>query len=150
MYSTSWTVNQPIQATSLGLTGTLVGHDNGDPELSAINFLRTLSVPEWSANVECSKPENRDMFFDVHNQQTARRVTDMCDRCPVRALCAQKGLDNEEQFGIWGGINVYYHTSTGRSRTQVRDRLARVAAGESPAAIEAERNASIAAAKRAG
>lgn len=29
----------------------------------------------------------------------------LCERCPVRALCAEYAIANNEQFGVWGGLS---------------------------------------------
>lgn len=43
---------------------------------------------------------------------TAKQV---CAGCPVRDACLQQALDNDERYGIWGGLTPQErHTITGR------------------------------------
>ena len=40
-------------------------------------------------------------------------ATDVCPTCPVRVDCAKAALHTEEQWGVWGGVDV--------TRMSVRD-----------------------------
>ena len=40
----------------------------------------------------------------------------MCKACPVQQLCLQYALINNEQYGIWGGVNT-------RERNRMRKQL---------------------------
>jgi WhiB family redox-sensing transcriptional regulator len=56
-----------------------------------------------------------DLFFPTTedgsvNLKTAR---DMCAICPIVAQCAEYGIKNEPEFGIWGGLTV-------KERDQIR------------------------------
>jgi WhiB family redox-sensing transcriptional regulator len=33
------------------------------------------------------------------------RAKRVCARCPVRELCRSYALENEEEFGVWGGLS---------------------------------------------
>ena len=78
-----------------------------------------LSAPEWSAtptvaadgaaaeawrqNALCAETDP-EAFFPEKGGSTrdAKRV---CAGCPVRLQCLEFALDNDERFGIWGGLS---------------------------------------------
>lgn len=65
-----------------------------------------LKLPgDWTERAECRGwPTN--IFFPERNDAggvpLARRI---CATCPVRTECLRWALDNDEQFGIWGGTS---------------------------------------------
>lgn len=63
----------------------------------------TASVEDWREQGLC-RQYDPDTFFgkttpDVHE---AKRI---CRGCPVREQCTQFALDNDERFGVWGGLS---------------------------------------------
>lgn len=52
----------------------------------------------------CTEVDQGDMFFPDKGGSTveAKRV---CAGCPARAACLQRALDNDERFGVWGGLS---------------------------------------------
>ncbi|MGW6955267.1 sigma-70 family RNA polymerase sigma factor [Streptomyces sp. PAN_FS17] len=57
---------------------------------------------DWAARAACrSADEPLDMFAE----QTARaRHTTVCAGCPVQTACLADALDNDVDFGVWGGM----------------------------------------------
>ncbi len=45
-----------------------------------------------------------EMFFPDKGGST-REAKSICARCPVAAECLDYALDNDERFGIWGGLS---------------------------------------------
>ncbi len=35
-------------------------------------------------------------------RQEAKRI---CGMCPIRTACLEYALDNDERFGVWGGLS---------------------------------------------
>ena len=63
-----------------------------------------ISQPQdsWRADAAC-RGADTDVFFigPGHKPDAAIAV---CDRCEVRDECLEYALDNDEEFGIWGGL----------------------------------------------
>lgn len=71
--------------------------------------------PEWMARARCAGADTDAFFPDKgDNAAPARRVCngDPPDTtnpvfegpCPVRTECLDWALDNNERFGVWGGV----------------------------------------------
>lgn len=59
---------------------------------------------EWQDLAVCAG-QPVSLFYDEYesNPRTAKLVDQMCLSCPVRALCLQTGVENNE-WGVWGGV----------------------------------------------
>ena len=57
----------------------------------------------WQAEALCAQTDP-EAFFPEKGGSTrdAKRV---CVVCPVREECLQYAMDNDERFGIWGGLS---------------------------------------------
>lgn len=57
----------------------------------------------WQAEALCAQTDP-EAFFPEKGGSTrdAKRV---CSVCPVREECLQYAMDNDERFGIWGGLS---------------------------------------------
>ena len=73
--------------------------------------------PEWTKFARCSEVDP-ELFFpekgDAIGPQHAKRI---CNSCEVKVECLQYSIDNDERFGIWGGL-------TERSRQILRRKRA--------------------------
>ena len=60
--------------------------------------------PEWTKFARCSEVDP-ELFFpergDAFGPAKAKRI---CSSCEVRVECLEYSLDNNEQFGVWGGL----------------------------------------------
>jgi WhiB family redox-sensing transcriptional regulator len=56
---------------------------------------------EWVARALCLSRDPDDLFVRGAAQ---RQATVICRHCPVRAECLADALDNQMEFGIWGGL----------------------------------------------
>jgi WhiB family redox-sensing transcriptional regulator len=56
-----------------------------------------------------------DLFFPVNEDGAShyKAARDFCASCPIVAQCAEYGIKNEPDFGIWGGLSV-------KERDQIR------------------------------
>jgi WhiB family redox-sensing transcriptional regulator len=45
-----------------------------------------------------------DVFFPEFGNNHSRQAIKICDACPVKLLCLEYALGNEEVWGIWGGL----------------------------------------------
>ena len=49
-------------------------------------------------------PEN--LWHSGDNFNTVKIAKDLCNQCPVKNLCLEFALINDEEYGIWGGTSV--------------------------------------------
>src|SRR3954470_1581513 len=61
---------------------------------------------DWSKDARCRTADPDELFVQGAAQNRAKPL---CMGCPVRTECLADALDNEVEFGVWGGI-------TGRER----------------------------------
>jgi WhiB family redox-sensing transcriptional regulator len=58
---------------------------------------------DWRDEGACRQVDPDEFFAkSTHAVRKAKRV---CDGCPVRQQCTQFALDNDERFGVWGGLS---------------------------------------------
>lgn len=71
---------------------------------------------EWMKDGLCaSSTVEPDTWFgepgepDYH--QKAKVAKRICSACPIKDLCLQYAIDNNERFGIWGGMTMRERTN---------------------------------------
>ncbi|MEO2096375.1 MAG: WhiB family transcriptional regulator [Brachybacterium sp.] len=69
----------------------LAGQDSDDAELS------------WQERALCAQTDP-EAFFPEKGGST-REAKKVCVSCEVRAECLEYALENDERFGIWGGLS---------------------------------------------
>ena len=81
----------------------------------------------WMKEGACRDYFDPDMWFDGneylpahHYSPTTLHAIAICNTCPVQAECAQYALDNEEIYGVFGGL-------TGNQRRVILNRKLRLA-----------------------
>lgn len=57
----------------------------------------------WQADALCAQTDP-EAFFPEKGGST-REAKRICEDCEVRAECLQYALENDERFGIWGGLS---------------------------------------------
>ena len=57
------------------------------------------NVIDWTEQASC-RGRTDEMFPEPSQQKRARQV---CFGCPVRAQCLAEALDNQIEWGVWGG-----------------------------------------------
>lgn len=55
-----------------------------------------------------------DLWFEERTIRLAREAMAICNQCPVMEECRQFALDNEVDYGIWGGM------TTAQRRREIR------------------------------
>ena len=65
----------------------------------------TLDVDEqvWMLEAKC-RDADPEAFFPEKGGST-REAKRICSACPVRNDCLDYALENDERFGIWGGLS---------------------------------------------
>ncbi len=56
---------------------------------------------DWTARGRCVGRDPDELFVTGAAQREAAKV---CNGCPVRLECLADALDNETEFGVWGGL----------------------------------------------
>lgn len=46
--------------------------------------------------------EDPDLWFSLDTSKK-RQAIRICERCPLRDACLQLAIDNQEEWGVWGG-----------------------------------------------
>ena len=44
-------------------------------------------------------------FFFPEPGSSVREAKRICGLCPIRSACLEYALDNDERFGVWGGLS---------------------------------------------
>lgn len=57
----------------------------------------------WQAQALCAQTDP-EAFFPEKGGST-REAKNVCACCAVRAQCLEYALENDERFGIWGGLS---------------------------------------------
>lgn len=60
-------------------------------------------MPDWYDQALCAQTDP-EAFFPEKGGST-REGKSTCERCPVQAECLDYALENDERFGIWGGLS---------------------------------------------
>ena len=56
---------------------------------------------DWASQAQCRKGPKDALFVQGAAQHDAKR---MCGGCPVRTECLAEALDNQIEWGVWGGM----------------------------------------------
>lgn len=71
-----------------------------------------MAALEWQAQGACRGRDERVFFApDTAGEPRAERLRRLvaakrvCASCPVRELCRSYALENQEEFGVWGGLS---------------------------------------------
>lgn len=62
-----------------------------------------MEVLDWADEARCLVAEP-DTFFPEKGGST-REAKRICSGCPVKTECLEYALENDERFGIWGGLS---------------------------------------------
>ncbi|KQB84949.1 WhiB family transcriptional regulator [Corynebacterium oculi] len=95
-------------------------------------------VPEWHERALCARAKNPKLWDEPGPGNEPRwvklvRAVELCQDCPVAALCAAEGLAHKDVGVIRGGVTLPGSGMTGSTRRSVRAALRAVAEGDSPA-----------------
>lgn len=84
-----------------------VGSRIGIPSDLKMYHLSRWYPPDYWDEAVCATVD-MDLFFPERagkDQPKSQQVKAICASCPIRAKCLQFALDENEQFGIWGGLS---------------------------------------------
>jgi WhiB family transcriptional regulator, redox-sensing transcriptional regulator len=58
-------------------------------------------VEDWAPSAACRKATPDHLFVRGAEQNKAKAL---CAGCPVRSECLAEALDNQIEWGVWGGM----------------------------------------------
>jgi WhiB family redox-sensing transcriptional regulator len=90
----------------------------GNPVRDALGF-RPGAALSWIAGAVCAQTDPE--VFHPDKGLSARDARQVCVGCPVRVECLAYAMDNDERFGVWGGLSE-------RQRRELRRQATREAA----------------------
>ena len=61
--------------------------------------------PAWQESALCAQVGDPDKWFPDASQPT-RAARDVCKACEVREPCLEVALENDERYGLWGGLDA--------------------------------------------
>ncbi|MEV8363657.1 WhiB family transcriptional regulator [Streptomyces niveus] len=64
---------------------------------------RTWQELAWQENALCAQT-GPEFFFPAPGSST-REAKQLCGACEGRRECLEYALDNDERFGVWGGLS---------------------------------------------
>ncbi len=76
-----------------------------------------LDTPTWSALAKCREVDPDELFVQGAEQNRAKVI---CQACPVRTECLSDALDNQVEFGVWGGMTERERRAILKRRPHVR------------------------------
>ena len=79
-----------------------------DPVRLGVPGVRKAAQPEddalaWQGDALCAQTDP-EAFFPEKGGST-REAKKICTSCEVKAQCLEYALQNDERFGIWGGLS---------------------------------------------
>ena len=58
-------------------------------------------VEDWAPSAVCRQAQPDHLFVRGAEQNKAKQL---CGACPVRTECLAEALDNQIEWGVWGGM----------------------------------------------
>jgi WhiB family redox-sensing transcriptional regulator len=72
--------------------------------MSKVVYVNPDQAAEWEERALCRNVEDQSIFFPEHGNRSPAKAKAICRRCPVKAECLSAAFENDERFGIWGGM----------------------------------------------
>jgi WhiB family redox-sensing transcriptional regulator len=70
----------------------------------------------WQQEALCAQI-GTDFFFPEPGS-SVREAKRICRLCPMRAACLEYALENDERFGVWGGLSEKERLELRRGRSR--------------------------------
>ena len=71
---------------------------------------------DWASAAQCKQARPDELFVRGAAQNRAKM---MCAGCPVKTECLAEALDNEIEWGVWGGLTERERRALLRKRPNV-------------------------------
>ncbi len=91
---------------------------------------------DWADKASCNRATPDELFVRGAAQNRAKQL---CSGCPVRTECLAEALDNQIEWGVWGGMTERERRALLRKRPNVTSwkRLLETARQEHMVAVQA-------------
>ena len=89
---------------------------------------------EWATTATCNQSQPDELFVRGAAQNRAKQL---CAGCPVKTECLAEALDNQIEWGVWGGMTERERRALLRKRRQPR-KAERLGPGGADAGAAAE------------
>ena len=73
-------------------------------------------IEDWTPKAMCRSAQPDELFVRGAEQNKAKQ---MCTGCPVRTECLAEALDNQIEWGVWGGMTERERRALLRRRPNV-------------------------------
>ena len=86
------------------------------------------ATTNWRNEANC-RDSDPDMFFpDSKDRRYAEEALKVCYGCEVKEDCLDHAIENDEKYGIWGGMTPAERDALSRARQnrRTRSRLRRI------------------------
>ena len=71
---------------------------------------------DWASLAQCRESQPDELFVKGAAQNKAKQL---CGGCPVRTECLAEALDNQIEWGVWGGLTERERRAILRKRPNV-------------------------------
>lgn len=61
----------------------------------------------WRIDAKCAGVRGPNMFPNELYRPAVEEAKSFCESCPVRLECLAEALNNNEKYGIWGGMDAW-------------------------------------------
>jgi len=82
----------------------------------------------WRQSAAC-RNEDPELFFPIGTSGPAilqeQEAKAVCERCPVTEECLQWALENNQESGVWGGLDENERRTIRRRNAKARSRARR-------------------------
>ena len=72
-----------------------------EPHGTTIDVGTIMWVEDWAPRAACRATQPDQLFVRGAEQNKAKQL---CAGCPVRTECLAEALDNQIEWGVWGGM----------------------------------------------
>ena len=73
-------------------------------------------IEDWTPRAACRQAQPDELFVRGAEQTKAKAL---CSGCPVRTECLAEALDNQIEWGVWGGMTERERRALLRRRPNV-------------------------------
>lgn len=71
---------------------------------------------DWMDYANCTSTDPEVFFHEGRGAHVSRGAKEICNNCEVREDCLDYALDNNENYGVWGGLTAEERMKLRRKR----------------------------------